>query len=49
MDLANMRSLGVRSIFASCDCGRAAAVDVSALAGSIEVLAGPHRVIQAQC
>ncbi len=26
-----MRSLGVRSIFASCDCGRRASVDVSAV------------------
>ena len=32
MDLANMRSLGVRSIFATCDCGRRASVDVSDLA-----------------
>ncbi len=37
MDLANMRSLGVRSIFATCDCGRAAAVDVSELPGAVEV------------
>jgi len=49
MDLANMRSLGVRSIFASCDCGRAAAVDVSALAGSIEVPALRGRLRCSSC
>jgi hypothetical protein len=37
MTLANMRGLGVQSIFATCNCGRRATVDVSALAGSIEV------------
>ena len=37
MDLANMRSLGVRSIFATCDCGRAAAVDVAGLSDFVTV------------
>ena len=37
VDLANMPSLGVRSIFATCDCGRAAAVDVSKIPAAIEV------------
>jgi hypothetical protein len=37
MDLANMRSLGVRSIFAACDCGRSASVDVSALPEAVTV------------
>jgi hypothetical protein len=37
IDLANMRSLGVRSIFATCDCGRAAAVDVASLSDAVTV------------
>jgi len=38
----------VRSIFATCDCGRAA-VDVSALAGSIEVPALRWRLRCSSC
>jgi hypothetical protein len=37
MDLANMRSLGVRSIVATCDCGRCASVHVSALPDAVTV------------
>jgi hypothetical protein len=37
MDLANMRSLGVRAVDVACVCGRRASIDVSTLPGSIEV------------
>jgi len=37
MNFANMRRLGVISIFATRDCGRAAAVDVSQLPDAIKV------------
>lgn len=37
MTLANMRSLGVTSVAATCSCGREAIVDISALPGSVEV------------
>jgi len=37
MTLANMRSLGVRSVESLCRCGREAIVDVSALSGDITV------------
>jgi hypothetical protein len=36
MTLANMRSLGVRSVDACCDCGRESIIDVSTLNGSVE-------------
>jgi hypothetical protein len=44
MYLANMRSLGVRSILASCDCGRRASVNVSALADAVTVPALRRRL-----
>ena len=37
MTLANMRSFGIRAIDATCDCGRRASVDVSALVETLEV------------
>lgn len=37
MDLENMRALGVREIETTCDCGRRAIVDVSALLGATPV------------
>jgi len=37
MDLANMRSLGVRSIFATCDCGRRASGGVSSLPRALAI------------
>ena len=37
MALANMRGLGVQSIFATCDCGRRASVDVLSLPGAVAV------------
>ena len=49
MDLANMRSLGVRSIFVTCEGGRRAAVDVSAFAGSTEVPALARRLRCSSC
>jgi hypothetical protein len=36
--LGNMRSNGVRSIAAGCECGRKAIIDVSSLPGTVEVL-----------
>jgi hypothetical protein len=35
MDLANMRSMGVRSVSAWCSCGRQATVNVDALDGAV--------------
>jgi hypothetical protein len=49
MDLANMRSLGVRSIFATCDCGRRASVDVSALPDAVTVPALRWRLRCSAC
>jgi hypothetical protein len=49
MDLANMRSLGVRSIFAMCECGRRADVDVSALPDALEVPALARRLRCSAC
>ena len=49
MDLANMRSLGVRSIVAECDCGRRAAVDVSRLPDLVEVPALARRLRCSSC
>ena len=37
MTLANMRSLGVRSVDACCGCGRELILDVSSPDGSVEV------------
>lgn len=37
MNLANMRSLGISGVDAACACGRRESVDVSGLAGSVEV------------
>lgn len=37
MNLANMRSIGVRTIEAGCECGHTAIVDVEGLPGAIEV------------
>ena len=37
MTLANMRGLGVRSISATCECGRSSIVDVSALPDDVAV------------
>ena len=37
MNLANMRSIGVRTIEAGCECGHTAIVDVERLPGAIEV------------
>jgi hypothetical protein len=37
MTLANMRSLGVRSVDTCCGCGRESIIDVSALEGSHDV------------
>jgi hypothetical protein len=49
MDLANMRSLGVRSIFATCDCGRHASVDVSSLPGAVAIPALRFRLRCSAC
>ena len=49
MDLANMRSLGVRSIFATCDCGRRASVDVAALSAAVTVPALRWRLRRSSC
>ena len=37
MDLANMRSLGVRAVAVECGCGRRESVDMSGLPGMIEI------------
>ena len=44
-----MRSLGVRSIFATCDCGRYASVDVSALPDAVTVPAPRWRLRCSSC
>ena len=44
-----MRSLGVRSIFATCDCGRREAVDVSALPDAVTVPALRWRLRCSKC
>ncbi|WP_424360990.1 hypothetical protein [Methylocystis parvus] len=49
MDLANLRSLGMRSIAAECACGRRASVDVSTLPGSIEIPSLRRRLRCAAC
>ena len=49
MDLANMRSLGVRSIFATCECGRRVSVDVSSLPGAVTVPALRFRLRCSAC
>lgn len=49
MDLANMRSLGMRAVDVSCACGRRESVDVSSLPGSIEVPALRRRLRCSAC
>jgi len=49
MNPANMRSLGVRSIFATCDYGRSASIDVSSLPGTVAVPALRWRLRCSAC
>ncbi len=49
MTLANMRSIGVRAIDATCACGHNARIDVSHLAGAIEVPALRWRLRCVDC
>lgn len=37
MDLANMRSLGVRDVYLDCECGHSASVNVDVLDDSVYV------------
>ena len=39
MTIANMRALGVTSLFVACECGRETVFDASDLPGAIEILA----------
>jgi len=49
MTLDNMRSIGVRSIEAACECGRRALMDVSGLPGEVEVPALRRHLICSSC
>jgi hypothetical protein len=49
MTLANMRSLGVRSLDVECACGKRSIVDVSELDGAIEVPAMSARLRCSSC
>ena len=49
MDLANMRTLGVRSIAAWCACGHHGRADVSALPDDLPVPAARHRLRCTAC
>ena len=49
LTLQNMRSLGVRTIEAACECGHKAIVDVSGLPGAIELPALRHRFRCLEC
>jgi hypothetical protein len=49
MDLANMRSLGLRSITVGWDCGRRASVDLSQLSDAIAVPALCWRLRFSNC
>lgn len=44
MDLENMRSLGVRSLMAYCQCGHEAVLDVSEMPGAVTVQAVGDRL-----
>ena len=49
MTLANMRSLGVRSITAACACGHDGKADVSQLADDLPVPMVRQRLLCSQC
>jgi len=49
LTIANMRSLGVCSIEATCECGRQMVVDFTGLPGSIEVSALRHQLRCVEC
>jgi hypothetical protein len=49
MTLANMRSLGVRSLDVECTCGHRVVVDVSGMEGTVEVPAMRGRLRCSSC